>query len=42
MNLVVTVVASGVLAVVTAMGGLAALQDEPTAPNPDLVRYADE
>jgi hypothetical protein len=42
MNLIVAVVASGVLAVVTAMGGLAALQDEPTAPNPDLVRYADE
>jgi hypothetical protein len=42
MNLIVAVVVSGALAVVTAMGGLAALEDEPTSPNPDLVRYADE
>jgi len=41
-NLIVAVVASGVLAAVTAVAGVAAYQHEPTASSTDLVRYADE
>jgi len=41
-NLIVAAVASGVLAVVTAVAGMAAYQDEPAAPRHNLVQYADE